>query len=230
MEKGRKPGRGSGLNPVETRTGRKLGGLGIDHMDGNVRGNSLEKGSGRVDRQGSADNEETVSGGGEFGGPVNFGNRLAEPDDVGPQLGTSFTAVAWGNVAVLEVVKKVGIDGAAGLEDFPVQVEDAGGAGAFVQVVDILRDEADPAPLFQLSQCSVGRIGPGFADLLAAGVVEAQHQLGITFPGFRSGHFIDIDSLPEPAVTAEGGQSAFSADAGPGQHHHMGIGFHVPQN
>ena len=102
---------------------------------------------------------------------------------MGPQLAAELTDVAGGEVA-LPVINQVRGLGAAHLAQFAVQVHHAGAAGALVEVVHVLGDDADLKVLFQFGQSQVAIIGGHFFELAPPLVVKIQHQCWIALPAF----------------------------------------------
>ncbi len=100
-----------------------------------------------------------------------------------------------------------------------VHVQHAVRPGAFVQIVDILRDDQQLAAPFavQLGQRLVRGVRLLRLDRFAAHVVEAQHKLRIAFERFGRGDILDPVLLPQPAFRAKGVDAAFRAHASAGE-------------
>lgn len=96
-------------------------------------------------------------------------------------------------------------------------------AGAFMQVIDILRDQQEvvPQPLFQIRQRAVSGVGRDLRrlQLAAARVVKRLHQRRVALIAFRRGDVFDLVLFPQPVRGAEGANARFGRNAGPGQHH-----------
>ena len=100
-----------------------------------------------------------------------------------------------------------------------MQVQHAGGAGTFVQVVHILGDDIHPEILLQLGHSHVGGVGLGILKLGPALVVKLQHQLPVAVPALDGGYVVHVILFPQTTCVAEGGESAFGRNPGPGQNH-----------
>ena len=94
-----------------------------------------------------------------------------------------------------------------------MQVDDVGRAGAFVQVVDILGYDTHVVFLLQADKLLVGLVGLCVDDILAAGIVEIEHQLGVAFPRLVGGNVLHTVLFPKSVAVAEGAYSAFGTDA-----------------
>jgi hypothetical protein len=111
-----------------------------------------------------------------------------------------------------------------------MHVQHAGGAGALVQIVDVLGDDQQLAierPV-QPGQCRVGRVGRGRQHPGAAQVVEALDQRGIAGEGLWRGDILDPVLLPQSILGAERPEAALGADAGAGQDHDVAKRAHRP--
>ena len=65
-----------------------------------------------------------------------------------------------------------------------------------MQVVDILGDNADPAPLLQTDKGLMGLIGPDMLQLRPALVVKIKNQPRIAGKGLGRGHVFDAVRKP----------------------------------
>ena len=124
-------------------------GLGIDEPAGALIGDVVDEAGGGVDVHGGADNDEVIAALAEFGGGLDVGDGFAEPDDVRAELGAVGGEVADEDVVVADVDDEVGVAFAAGHGELAVEVKDVGGAGALVEVVDILGDDVDVVFFFE---------------------------------------------------------------------------------
>ncbi len=88
---------------------------------------------------------------------------------------------------------------AAGLEEAAVHVMDAVGAGALVEVVDVLSAEVEvlAEALFDLCEGFVGCVGFSGEGVAAALRVEAPDEGGVGLPGFRGRDVFDAMAVPE---------------------------------
>lgn len=102
-----------------------------------------------------------------------------------------------------------------------VHVDQPPGAGAFVQVVDILGDDQQVAgPVgVEPRQRLVRRVRDLGLDRLAPRVVEAVDEVGIARESLGRRDVLDPMLLPQPARVAEGVDAAFGRNPGAGQDH-----------
>ena len=105
-----------------------------------------------------------------------------------------------------------------------MHVEHVVGAGALVQVVDVLGDERQPTAAaleVRLQSCEgrMRRVRLGRERVAAALVVEVLHRLRIASEGFGRGELHGIELRPEagPGPVAEGAHAALGRNAGAGQ-------------
>ncbi len=96
---------------------------------------------------------------------------------------------------------------AAGLGEFSVHMEEANGAGALVQVVNVLRaeEEAVAELSFELGESDVTGVGLGGLRGRSACGIELPYEGGIALPGFGSADVIKVMAGPEAVRGAEGG-------------------------
>jgi hypothetical protein len=101
-----------------------------------------------------------------------------------------------------------------------VHVEQPLGAGALMQVVDILRDDQQLARPLRVQPCErmVCRVRFHFGQLGATLIVEVVHQHRIAGKRLRRADILDAVTFPEAVRSAKGGQPALGRDAGAGQH------------
>jgi len=107
-----------------------------------------------------------------------------------------------------------------------VQVDDAGAAGAFVQVVDVLRDQREAVArglegVRERGERAVRGVGLDGAQLRAPLLIEAPHQPRIALPTVGRRDVLDAMAFPQAAGVAERAHAGVGADAGPGQHEHV---------
>ena len=116
-------------------------GTGVDEVDRDSVADVADQAGGGVDGQRCADDQQYVALRDHFGGFFYHGHRLAEPDDVRTQLLSPAVLVSEVYVVVADIVYWLKEVLAAGLGNLPVQVDDVGGAGSLVQIVDVLGDD-----------------------------------------------------------------------------------------
>jgi hypothetical protein len=141
---------------------------------------------------------------------------------VGAETASAFAAAYFGEARVEGVVfdrRPAAVSVTVGLVQFAVHVEKAVGAGALVEVVDVLRaeEEAVADALLKLGEGVVGGVGLGFGSVGAALGIELPDEFGIASPGVGSADIFNAIAGPEAVVGAEGGQAALSADASAGE-------------
>ena len=93
-------------------------------------------------------------------------------------------------------------------------MEDVAGAGALVEVVDVLCDDIDPEVLLELDDGAVAGVGLCLDQVVAALVVEAVDEGGVAGEAVGGGHVHDGIFFPQAAGVAEGGDAALGAHAG----------------
>ena len=105
-----------------------------------------------------------------------------------------------------------------------MHVDDPRRAGALVQVVDVLRDEGEPAaPLreacFERGEREMGRVRPGGDEVAAARVVEGEHRFGVAGEGLGGRELHGIELRPDPAArfVAESPEPALGRNPGAGE-------------
>ncbi len=122
---------------------------------------------------------------------------------------------------------QVGVALAAGFAQFAVEVDDAGAAGAFVEVVDVLGDDGDVVEgAFEGGEGEVTGVRSHVVELGAAGVVEVEHKAGVALPSFGGADVFDPVIFPQAVGVAEGGDAAVGAHAGAGENDYFLRGFH----
>jgi hypothetical protein len=96
---------------------------------------------------------------------------------------------------------------AAGLGEFSVHMEEANGASALVQVINVLRaeEEAVAELSFELGESDVTGVGLGGLRGRSACGIELPYEGGIALPGFGSADVIKVMAGPEAVRGAEGG-------------------------
>ena len=163
--------------------------LGVDDVDGDVRPGVAVQAGGGIHLQGGAHDQEDVRPGHQVDGFLDVRDGLAEKDDVRAQLGPVGGRIAQDDLVIADVDDLVRAVVAvvvavlrADFGQFPVQVEHPRGAGALVEVIDVLRDYVHVIVLLQTRDGDVRRIGFGILELLPALVVEIQHQLPVPVP------------------------------------------------
>ena len=101
-----------------------------------------------------------------------------------------------------------------------MHVEQALGAGAFVKVVDVLRDEEELARPFGVEpgQRVVRGVGFDFGQSRAAGVVELVDERRIADIGFGGRDVLDMVAFPQAVGGAERRQAALRRHTRARQH------------
>ena len=123
--------------------------------------------------------------------------------------------------------------GAPDCQMFAVHMDDGERSAAFMQIIDILRDERDGAAGNLLRPFAleppqrvvrgVGRLG---LDRLAPHVIEAQHKVWIAREAFGRGDILDAVLLPQAPGRAEGIYPAFGGNPGSCQDDDVANGLH----
>jgi hypothetical protein len=152
---------------------------------------------------------------------VHLERDFAEEDDVGTEAAATGAVAHFCKALVDGVVfngRAAAVEFAVSLVEFAMHVEEADGAGAFVEVVDVLRaeEEAVADTIFKRGKCEVGWIRLGCGSSGAAGGVELPDEGWIALPGFGSADVFNTIAGPEAVFCAEGGETAFGADASTG--------------
>ena len=108
---------------------------------------------------------------------------------------------------------------AAGSGKFAVHVDEAPGASALVEVVDILGAEKETVAEagLELGERDVGGVGHGSLRGSAARGVELPDQSGVAMESFGGADVLDAMAGPKAVGGAEGGETALGADAGAGE-------------
>src|ERR1700689_5125651 len=92
-------------------------------------------------------------------------------------------------------------------------------AGTLVQVVDVLRDDADLGVVLPGSDGAVPVIGFDPADQIVPPEIPAPDPLGIALPALNAGQLVGIELGPQPVlVVAERRYAALRGDSRAGQH------------
>ena len=135
---------------------------------------------------------------------------------LGGALAMGHVDVGGGEGAVVAGV--VGVGRGAYFEQLAVEVDDVRGAGALVEVVDVLRDDGDVVVLLKLGQRQVGGVGLRGEELAPQGVVEVGDEVGVGLPALGGGYCLDGVTLPKAVAVAKGAETALGADAGACEH------------
>jgi len=127
--------------------------------------------------------------------------------------------VAQAHVGMLriDVDRAIEVAFGAGFHQFAVKVDDVRAAGAFVEVIHVLRDNANVKVALQGRQSAVAVVGLGAKQFASAGVVEVEDKLRIAGEALGRGDIFDAIILPQPVGVAEGGDAALGAHAGAGE-------------
>ena len=112
---------------------------------------------------------------------------------------------------------------------FAMHMQQAFRPAAFVQVIDILRDDEQPAVPFgiQPPQRNMRRVWFLGLDRLAPHVVKAKHQIGVAHKSFGRCHILYAMLLPKPATVAECVNAALRAYARAGQDYDIANVLHL---
>ena len=102
-----------------------------------------------------------------------------------------------------------------------MHVQHTRGAGAFVQVVHVLRDHDDVELLLERRDRQMRGIGLRGPGLRAPLVVEGEHQLGMFAPAFGAGELDPGVLPPQSRGIAKGRQAALGRKAGARQDHDL---------
>jgi len=97
--------------------------------------------------------------------------------------------------------------GAARLEQFAVHVNENFAAGAFMQIIDILRDDQYSLcqELFQFCQRNVGGVGLDVrrGEGASVRIIKILHAHRISLESLRRRHIFDAVALPDAALAAK---------------------------
>mgnify|MGYP000011719630 CR=1 FL=1 len=87
-------------------------------------------------------------------------------------------------------------------------------AGPFMQIVDILCHQSDPAVgCLPAGQGPMGSIGLNLGQLGTSHIVEALYPFRVALKGLRCGYLGDRFALPQAILTAKGLQAGLCRDA-----------------
>ncbi len=100
-----------------------------------------------------------------------------------------------------------------------MHVEQPPRPGAFVQVVDVLRDEKQLARPVRIEprQSEVRGVGHHLAQPCPARVVKLVHERGVAGIGFGCRDILDPVAFPQAIGGTKGGEPALGGDAGTGE-------------
>ena len=126
----------------------------------------VDKASGGIYVKRGADNNQDIGLAHLFGRRGNHRHSFLKEDNVGPKQGPVGSLGAGSHLAVvgaegLPIARILDIAAGAYLAEFAVQVNDVGGAGAFMQVINILRDDHHVVVLFHGSHQFMAAAGLG---------------------------------------------------------------------
>lgn len=143
--------------------------------------------------------------------------HLAEPDNIRADGTAAVSAPRQGACSFVELLvsERNAATHAARLEEAAVHVMNALGAGALMEVIDILcAEEEVVAHLpFDLGESFVGGVGLRRHRVAPPHGVELPDALGTLLPCFGSCDFLETISIPKPSGAAKGGETAFGGDA-----------------
>jgi hypothetical protein len=182
----------------------------------------VDEAGGGVDGAGGTDDEHQRGFVDLFADAVHLVGNFTEEDDVGAEAASAGAAAYLGEARVEGVVwngRRAAVALAVCLVKFAMHVEKAVGAGALVEVVDVLcaEEEAVADSLLEFGEGVVGGVGLGFGSVGAAFGIELPDEFGIASPGIGCADVFNAIAGPEAVVGAEGGQAALGADAGAGE-------------
>ena len=186
-------------------------GLGAD-VDGagSLLPGPVDEAGGGVDGAGGADDEHQGGVVDLSANAVHLVGNLTKEDDVGAETASAGAAADIGEARVEgEVWNRwpATVALAVGLVQFAVHVEKAAGAGALVEVVDVLRAEKEAVAdaLFEFGEGYVGGVGRGLGSVGAALGIELPDEFWIALPGVGRADIFNAIASPEAIVGAEGG-------------------------
>lgn len=143
-----------------------------------------------------------------------------EEDDVGAHVVSVYDGVGGrAEVGVVEAEDDVGVVDGPECHQFAVEVQYFGGAGLFVEVVDILGDDLHVEVVFEGSDAAVGVVGGDVGELGAAVVVELVDKGGVTSEAVGRANVHDVVLFPKAVGVAECCDAAFGADACAGRYY-----------
>jgi DNA-binding transcriptional regulator YhcF (GntR family) len=91
-------------------------------------------------------------------------------------------------------------------------------ARALVQVVDVLRDDADLGVVLPGGNGAVAGIGFDGADQVMPPEIPSPHAFGVALPALNTGQLVRVETGPQPVlVVAERRHAAFGGDSRAGQ-------------
>ena len=199
-----------------------VNGFGVDEVYVGFGGYAVEQSGGGIDIERGADDDEDVSLFGFAAGVGHAWHGLAEEHDERSQQTAVGGPLPGSDVGVVrgQGDERSGIVGAArgaGLHEFAVEMDDTGGAGTLMQVVDVLCHHAYLKALLELRYEAVSGVGLRLYQLPAQVVVEVRNKGRVGLPALGGGYFFNRVLLPQSARVAEGAEAAFGAHAGAGE-------------
>ncbi len=189
--------------------------------------------SGGIDHPRGTDRQQQVArlGSGEGGAQRIARQALAEPDHAWPQASATVAAArrfeTTSGFGFVRCGQRLGRFTGAGEAAWPVQaavqMDHLAAAGAFVQVVDVLRDQRQLRHMAgEFGDGHVRGVRPSLENLHPAPLVPAPDQRRVATKGVGSGQFARIETLPQAGERiAKGRDAALGGDAGTGEHHDM---------
>jgi len=146
--------------------------------------------------------------------------NLAEPDDVGANRGSAVLTSGQGGSFVDGIVLECDLAASAsGLKEGSVHVVNAVGAGALVEVIDVLgaEIEAIAQPLFYFGKAEVSGVGFGPEGVATAHGVETPDEFRVGLPRLGSRDLFDTVAVPQSSGAAKGSEAALGGDARSGE-------------
>ncbi len=197
----------------------------INQIDWGIAAGVAVQAGCRIDIERSPDYQHNVRGGHDVYRFLNLRHRLSEKHDVRAELIAIGRLVAQIHLLVAYVEHLrfgVGLvidaDLRADLRRLAVKVHDLRGAGSFVQIVNVLRDDSHFVVLLQSGNREMRGVRLGLRELLAQTVVESEHQRAVPVPPFDRRNFLRIILSPETVVASERAETALGTHARARQH------------
>ena len=182
----------------------------------------MEQRCGRIDIETGAYHQHDIRRGSNAAGLVEIRHSFAEENDVRPEERTVRMAVAVVLLPSLQRHRGYLVDRRTQFGDLAVQVNDAGGSGTLMQVVDVLRDDTRLRHrLLQPRDSHVRCIGLGRQRVTPAVVVKLDAQLRVGQPRLMRTHIFHTVVLPQTVTVAEGTQTALGTHAGSGKNNNL---------
>lgn len=185
----------------------------VNDIDWDIRTDVCRKRCGRIDIQRCAYDDEDISLLGYLDGFGEHRDRFAEENHIRTEKRT----IGMTGIEKLfpTVERHCGqfVDRAAEFGDLAMQVSDVFGSGAFVEVINVLRDDMDIVSLLQFRQSDMGSVRLAVEHLAAALIIEVNDQFSVPGQSLRGADILDAVVCPETIRVAESGDAAVFADS-----------------